>query len=147
MRAWRNCRRTLAEIHRIEYLAVGGRGGAGSRAPPRGPRGTWRAMRIVLAGFGTRGDVQPMVALAQALSDRGHSCSVFVPPNIAEWVTSFGLDTTPVGMDYVPAALRCRHRARSYLRYTDPGVFGDRVAMARAPKCAHSPVPTRDIGR
>ncbi len=57
-------------------------------------------MRIVLAGFGTRGDVQPMVALAQALSDRGHSCSVFVPPNIAEWVTSFGLDTTPVGMDY-----------------------------------------------
>src|SRR5713226_8820364 len=100
VRAWRNCRRTLAEIRRIEYLAVGGRRGAGSRAPPRGPRGTWRAMRIVLAGFGTRGDVQPMVALAQALSDRGHSCSVFVPPNIAEWVTSFGLDTTPVGMDY-----------------------------------------------
>ncbi len=36
-------------------------------------------MRIVLAGFGTRGDVQPMVALAQALSGRGHTCSVFVP--------------------------------------------------------------------
>jgi vancomycin aglycone glucosyltransferase len=57
-------------------------------------------MRIVLAGFGTRGDVQPIVALAQALSGRGHTCSVFVPPNIAAWVKSFGLDTTPVGMDY-----------------------------------------------
>lgn len=54
----------------------------------------------MLAGFGTRGDVQPMVALAQALSGRGHTCSVFVPPNIAGWVKSFGLDTTPVGMDY-----------------------------------------------
>lgn len=57
-------------------------------------------MRIVLAGFGTRGDVQPIVALAQALTARGHTCSLFVPPNIVGWVRGFGFETTSVGLDY-----------------------------------------------
>lgn len=57
-------------------------------------------MRIVLAGFGTRGDVQPIVALAQALTARGHTCSLFVPPNIVGWVRTFGFETTSVGLDY-----------------------------------------------
>lgn len=38
-------------------------------------------MRVFLAAFGTRGDVQPMLALGQGLRERGHDVTLAAPPD------------------------------------------------------------------
>lgn len=63
-------------------------------------------MRAILGAFGTRGDVQPMVALALEMRRRGHTITICGPPNFASWVSSRGVDFVPVGMDYERAVAR-----------------------------------------
>jgi UDP:flavonoid glycosyltransferase YjiC (YdhE family) len=58
-----------------------------------------RSLRLVFAAFGSRGDVQPMVALAQAAAARGHHPLVAAPPNFETWVHSLGLEFKPIGID------------------------------------------------
>lgn len=58
-----------------------------------------RSLRIVLAAIGSRGDVQPALALAQALAERGHVPVVAAPPNFQTWVTGLGFEFKPLGMD------------------------------------------------
>jgi vancomycin aglycone glucosyltransferase len=62
-------------------------------------------MRILLAPHGTRGDVQPLVALAVALRARGHVVLLTVPANFVSWVRGYGFDTESDGID-VEALLR-----------------------------------------
>jgi vancomycin aglycone glucosyltransferase len=62
-------------------------------------------MRILLASHGTRGDVQPMVALGLALKASGHSIQLVAPANFLTWISSFGLDGYSDGID-VEALLR-----------------------------------------
>jgi vancomycin aglycone glucosyltransferase len=62
-------------------------------------------MRILLASHGTRGDVQPIVALGVALKARGHSVQLVAPANFVTWISSFGLDAQSDGID-VEAQLR-----------------------------------------
>ena len=62
-------------------------------------------MRILLATHGTRGDVQPIVALGMALKARGHVIQLVVPANFVAWVRGFGLDAQSDGID-VEALLR-----------------------------------------
>jgi vancomycin aglycone glucosyltransferase len=62
-------------------------------------------LRIVLAPHGTRGDVQPIVALAVALRARGHVASLTAPANFVSWIRSYGFDTESDGID-VEALLR-----------------------------------------
>lgn len=57
-------------------------------------------MHVLVAAFGTRGDVQPAMVIARALRSRGHTCSTFVPPNLVDWVRGLGLPATGVGLDY-----------------------------------------------
>ncbi|MDP1917128.1 MAG: glycosyltransferase [Myxococcales bacterium] len=57
-------------------------------------------MRVLVAAFGTRGDVQPAMVAARALQAAGHTCELFVPPSSAEWVRSLGLSATAIGIDY-----------------------------------------------
>jgi len=64
-----------------------------------------RTMRILLASHGTRGDVQPILALAVALRARGHVVLLTVPGNFVSWVRSYGFDTESDGTD-VEALLR-----------------------------------------
>jgi vancomycin aglycone glucosyltransferase len=56
-------------------------------------------MRILLATHGTRGDVQPIVALGMALKARGHVIQLVVPANFVAWVRGFGLDAQSDGID------------------------------------------------
>jgi UDP:flavonoid glycosyltransferase YjiC (YdhE family) len=56
-------------------------------------------MRVVLATVGTRGDVQPMLALAQALSAHGHSALVACPESFGDWVRSHGVEHAALGED------------------------------------------------
>ena len=52
-------------------------------------------MRIFLAAMGSRGDVQPILALACALRARGHAVSVGAGPDFAGWVGELGLPFVP----------------------------------------------------
>jgi UDP:flavonoid glycosyltransferase YjiC (YdhE family) len=58
-----------------------------------------RPLQVVLASVGTRGDVQPMVAVALALAARGHQPLLMAPPDFETWVSSFGLAFRPLGPD------------------------------------------------
>ncbi len=58
-----------------------------------------RSLRVVLATVGTRGDVQPMLALAQALAERGHVPVLAAPPNFEAWIRSLGFEFSPLGVD------------------------------------------------
>jgi vancomycin aglycone glucosyltransferase len=62
-------------------------------------------MRILLVSHGTRGDVQPIVALGVALKARGHLVKLVAPANFVTWVRGCGLDMQSDGID-VEALLR-----------------------------------------
>jgi vancomycin aglycone glucosyltransferase len=62
-------------------------------------------MRILLASHGTRGDIQPIVALGVALRARGHVVQLVAPANFVTWVRGHGLDAQSDGID-VEALLR-----------------------------------------
>jgi vancomycin aglycone glucosyltransferase len=56
-------------------------------------------MRVLLAPHGTRGDVQPMLALADALAARHHDVDFLVPANFVDWVRAHGFDAESNGVD------------------------------------------------
>jgi len=56
-------------------------------------------MRALLSAVGTRGDVQPLVALAVRLRELGHAVRLCVPPNFVEWVNARGLEAVAVGVE------------------------------------------------
>ena len=47
-------------------------------------------MRVLLAAIGSRGDVQPMLALGLAMRDAGHEVMVSAPANFEDWTVSLG---------------------------------------------------------
>ena len=81
---------------------------------------TIRVVRILLATHGTRGDVQPVLALAIALRARGHDLRVLAPSNFADWVRRHGFTCESDGVD-VEEVLRGpdvnMHSFRSQMRY------------------------------
>jgi vancomycin aglycone glucosyltransferase len=56
-------------------------------------------MQVLLSSIGSRGDVQPIVALALELRALGHRARLCVAPNFKEWIESYGLECTPIGPD------------------------------------------------
>lgn len=56
-------------------------------------------MKIVLATFGSRGDVQPMLALSLALRSAGHDVLLAAPPEKTEWAEGLGCPFHPLGSD------------------------------------------------
>lgn len=56
-------------------------------------------MKIALLAYGSRGDIQPMVVLADALERRGHDVRLTVNVDQARWVSSTGLDLVPMQPD------------------------------------------------
>jgi vancomycin aglycone glucosyltransferase len=56
-------------------------------------------MKILLSTIGSRGDVQPILALALELQRLGHKALICAAPNFQEWVKSFGVDFAPIGFD------------------------------------------------
>ena len=55
--------------------------------------------RITVIASGTRGDVQPAVALGKALSLRGHDVAILAGANFREWIESHGLTAVPSRVD------------------------------------------------
>ena len=58
-----------------------------------------RPLRVLLATVGSRGDVQPMLGLAQTLAARGHVPVIAAPANFESWVRSQGFEFAPLGSD------------------------------------------------
>ena len=56
-------------------------------------------MRFVLANYGTRGDVEPFVAVGQELVRRGHDVRMAVPNDSLGFVESAGLTAVAYGLD------------------------------------------------
>ena len=54
-------------------------------------------MRVLLSTIGSRGDVQPLVAIASRLKTLGHEVRVCAPPDFREWIESLGIPVTPIG--------------------------------------------------
>jgi len=76
-------------------------------------------LNIVLATFGSRGDVQPMLALSLALQTAGHQVLLAAPPEKGEWVQQMGCPFVPLG-DNITAFIdhmKNAHSADSALRF------------------------------
>src|SRR5512141_2317253 len=56
-------------------------------------------MRVLLSSIGSRGDVQPLLALALELKALGHQARLCVAPNFKDWIESYGLECAPIGPD------------------------------------------------
>jgi vancomycin aglycone glucosyltransferase len=54
-------------------------------------------MRVLFSTIGSRGDVQPVVALASHLKALGHEVRVCVPPDFREWIESLSIPVIPIG--------------------------------------------------
>lgn len=64
-----------------------------------GSRPVRRSRRVALLAYGTRGDIQPMLAVADELDKRGHSVAITVNRNLADWATGSGLEVIPTEPD------------------------------------------------
>jgi UDP:flavonoid glycosyltransferase YjiC (YdhE family) len=56
-------------------------------------------VKFVLAGHGTRGDVEPCAAVGRELLDRGHEVRMAVPPDMVGFAESAGLAAVACGLD------------------------------------------------
>lgn len=56
-------------------------------------------MKVALAGFGTRGDVQPLVCVGDELVRRGHQVKLLAGSNAAEMADAAGLEFAPLPVD------------------------------------------------
>ncbi|HSD82622.1 MAG TPA: glycosyltransferase [Anaerolineae bacterium] len=54
-------------------------------------------MRALLSTLGSRGDVQPLVALALQLRTLGQEVHMCVPPDFRDWIEGLGIPVTPIG--------------------------------------------------
>lgn len=58
-------------------------------------------MKLVLAAYGTRGDLEPSVAVGRELQRRGHDVRIAVPPDLVGFAESAGLEAVPYGLETV----------------------------------------------
>jgi vancomycin aglycone glucosyltransferase len=62
-------------------------------------------MRVLLSTIGSRGDVQPLVALALALRAVGQEVRLCVPPDFRDWIEGLGIPVIPLGPEVRTAAV------------------------------------------
>jgi vancomycin aglycone glucosyltransferase len=56
-------------------------------------------MHALISAVGTRGDVQPALALALELRKRGHGVRLCISPNFVDWAKRLGLEARPMGVE------------------------------------------------
>lgn len=76
-------------------------------------------MKIVLATFGSLGDVQPMLALSLHLKSAGHDVLFAAPPEKANWIEHHGCPFHPLGDDVTAFidGMKDAHSVRSAFRF------------------------------
>ena len=73
-------------------------------------------MRVLVAACGSRGDFQPMLALAVELKARGHDVLLAGTPSFASEAAAFGVAFSPVGGDVAALSAELAPRLTSPLR-------------------------------
>ena len=63
-------------------------------------------MRVLLSTIGSRGEAQPVIALAVRLKELGQEAVVCAPPDFREWAESLGIAYVPVGPELRATAKR-----------------------------------------
>ena len=81
-------------------------------------------MKAVLTNFGTRGDIQPFLALAVELRRHGHQPLLAMPPAAAGDASRLGLDFVPVGPD-----LRSAQETINHSMVAAPSVTGSTAQL------------------
>lgn len=89
-------------------------------------------MRVLLGAFGTRGDVQPMLALSEALLARGHPVELAVPPSSLEHARQVVPDAFAVGLNYEEVSRRASSGSMRDMMATIPLVRGEIDAQLQA---------------
>src|SRR6201985_3707030 len=56
-------------------------------------------MKLVLASYGTRGDIEPSLVVGRELARRGHDVRIAVPPDLVGFTEAAGLPTEAFGLD------------------------------------------------
>ncbi|PRC41819.1 glycosyl transferase family 1, partial [Mycobacterium sp. ITM-2017-0098] len=74
-------------------------------------------MRIVLASWGSRGEVEPLAALARELTRRGHDVRMAVAPDMVEFTESAGLTAVSYGPKWRSFAHAYRDYWTFFFRY------------------------------
>ncbi len=59
-------------------------------------------MKIALSSYGTRGDIEPSVAVGRELLRRGHDVRMAVPPDLVRFVEAAGLPAVGYGLEVEP---------------------------------------------
>ena len=97
-------------------------------------------MRVLLSTIGSRGDVQPMVALALQLRELGQEVRICAPPDFGEWMGTLGIPFVAVGPEVrqtaapSPSAAQARptpEKLRQLMEDTVAGQFETITAAAR----------------
>jgi UDP:flavonoid glycosyltransferase YjiC (YdhE family) len=100
-------------------------------------------MRILIGGFGSRGDMQPMLALGLGLRARGHEVTMCGPPDFAAWAAELALPYAAVGGSVQALIERGTNRVGNVRPVT---VLREARAMGQAHFAAMEPlVATSDI--
>ena len=79
-------------------------------------------MKITIFALGSRGDVQPFLALAVGLRQAGHQVTLAAPYNFVEWIRSYGVSVHSVSWSIqeflkkpeVQAAFKSRNLVRAF---------------------------------
>ena len=71
-------------------------------------------MRILIASFGVRGDIQPYLALAAGLQAAGHRVTLATSDNFTAWINSYGVSAHPAPFNM--AAFTQRPETQAILR-------------------------------
>jgi vancomycin aglycone glucosyltransferase len=62
-------------------------------------------MRVLLSTIGSRGDVQPLVALASELRELGQEVRLCAPPDFRDWIETLEIPFVPIGPEVRPFAI------------------------------------------
>jgi vancomycin aglycone glucosyltransferase len=63
------------------------------------------SMRVLFSTIGSRGDVQPLVALASELRALGQEVRLCAPPDFRDWIETLGIPFVPIGPEVRPFAI------------------------------------------
>ncbi|MGA9493134.1 MAG: glycosyltransferase [Mycobacterium sp.] len=86
-------------------------------------------MKFVLANWGSRGDIEPCVAVGQELLSRGHDVRIAAPPDLVGFAGSAGSAAVAYGPDWSATMERLRPFWGSYFR--NPWRIQDLIRFGR----------------